>query len=66
MLVYGVYEFVQPSQPPAANVFWAWILGIVLVSAVIATAIVYLRPPRCSGDGEQVHRGGHQMTGSAG
>jgi amino acid transporter len=44
VLVYGVYEFVQPSQPPPANVFWAWILGIVLVSAV-ATAIVYLRRP---------------------
>ncbi len=44
VLVYGVYEFVQPSQPPPTNVFWAWILGIVLVAAV-ATAIVYLRRP---------------------
>jgi len=44
VLVYGVYEFVQPSQPPPGNVFWAWILGIVLVAAV-ATAIVYLRRP---------------------
>jgi amino acid transporter len=44
VLVYGVYEFVQPSQPPPANVFWAWILAIVLVAAV-ATAIVYLRRP---------------------
>ena len=32
------------SQPPPANVFWAWILGIVAVSA-IATAIVYVRRP---------------------
>jgi amino acid transporter len=44
VLVYGIYEFVQPSQPPPANVFWAWILGIVLVSAA-ATAIVYIRRP---------------------
>jgi amino acid transporter len=44
VLVYGVWEFVQPSQPPPANVFWAWILGIVLVSAA-ATAIVYVRRP---------------------
>ena len=44
VLVYGTYEFVQPSQPAPANVFWAWILGIVLVSA-IATAIVYVRRP---------------------
>jgi amino acid transporter len=44
VLVYGVYEFVQPGQPAPANVFWAWILGIVLVAAV-ATAIVYLRRP---------------------
>ena len=44
VLVYGVYEFVQPSQPPPGNVFWAWILGIVLVAAV-ATAIVYMRRP---------------------
>jgi amino acid transporter len=44
VLVYGVWEFVQPSQPPPANVFWAWILGIVGVS-VVATAIVYLRRP---------------------
>jgi len=42
VLVYGVWEFVQPSQPPPANVYWAWILGIVLI-AVIATAIVYVR-----------------------
>ena len=44
VLVYGVYEFVQPSQPPPANVFWAWILAIVVV-AVAATAIVYVRRP---------------------
>jgi amino acid transporter len=44
VLVYGVWEFVQPSQPPPANIFWAWILGIVLVSAV-ATAVVYVRRP---------------------
>ncbi len=44
VLVYGVYEFVQPSQPPPANVFWAWILGIVAVSA-IATAIAYVQRP---------------------
>jgi amino acid transporter len=52
VLVYGIYEFVQPSQPPPANVFWAWILGIVVVSAIaiaiaiaIATATVYVRRP---------------------
>jgi hypothetical protein len=44
VLVYGVYEFVQPSQPLPGNVFWAWILGIVLVAAV-ATAVFYLRGP---------------------
>jgi hypothetical protein len=33
---------VQPSQPPPANVYWAWILGIVLIAAA-ATAIAYLR-----------------------
>ena len=44
VLVYGVWEFVQPSQPPPANVFWAWILAIVAVSAV-ATAVVYARRP---------------------
>jgi len=44
VLVYGVYEFVQPSQPPPANWYWAWILAIVLI-AVIATAGVYLRKP---------------------
>ena len=44
VLVYGVWEFVQPSQPPPANVFWAWILAIVAIS-VIATAVVYVRRP---------------------
>ena len=44
VVVYGIYEFVQPSQPPPANVFWAWILAIVVVAA-IATAIVYVRRP---------------------
>jgi hypothetical protein len=38
-LVYGGYEFVQPGQPPPGHVFWAWILGMVLVAAV-ATAVV--------------------------
>jgi amino acid transporter len=42
VLVYGVYEFVQPSQPPPANWYWAWILGIVVI-AVVATAFVYVR-----------------------
>lgn len=44
VLVYGVYEFVQPSQPPPANVFWAWILGIVAL-AIAATVIARLRDP---------------------
>lgn len=44
MLVYGIYQFIQPSQPPPANMCWAWILGIVVLSAV-ATAVVYLRRP---------------------
>jgi amino acid transporter len=42
VLVYGVWEFVQPSQPPPANVYWAWILAIVAI-AVVATAIAYVR-----------------------
>jgi amino acid transporter len=44
VLVYGVYEFVQPSQPPPANVFWAWILGTVIIAAA-ATAYVSRRRP---------------------
>jgi amino acid transporter len=44
VLVYGVYEFVQPSQPPPANIYWAWILAIVVVAAV-GTALVYVRNP---------------------
>jgi len=31
VLVYGVYEFVQPSRPPPANVYWVWILAIVVL-----------------------------------
>jgi len=44
VLLYGIYEFVQPSQPAPANVYWVWILAIVLIAAV-GTAIVYLRRP---------------------
>lgn len=44
VLVYGIYEFVQPSQPPPANVFWAWTLGIIVL-AIAATAFAYLRDP---------------------
>jgi amino acid transporter len=44
VLVYGVYEFVQPNQPAPANVFWAWILAIVVLAAV-GTAMVYTRRP---------------------
>jgi amino acid transporter len=42
ILVYGVWEFVQPDQPPPANVYWAWILAIVVI-ALVATAIAYFR-----------------------
>ena len=48
VLVYGVYEFVQPNQPPPANVFWAWILGIVVVAAA-AAAMVWVRRPDAIG-----------------
>ena len=44
VLVHGVYEFVQPSQPPPANWYWAWILAIKVI-AVVATAGAYLRKP---------------------
>jgi len=44
VLVYGVYEFVQPNQPAPANVFWAWILAIVVLAAV-GTGIVWFRRP---------------------
>lgn len=44
MLVHGVYEFAQPSQPPPANVYWVWILAIVVVAAA-GTAAVYLCRP---------------------
>jgi len=44
VLIYGVYEFVQPNQPAPANVFWAWILAIAVLAA-IATVVVYTRRP---------------------
>lgn len=44
VLIYGIYEFVQPDQPAPANLYWAWILGIVVLSA-LATVLVYLRRP---------------------
>jgi amino acid transporter len=44
VLIYGVYEFVQPSQPPPANVFWLWILAIVAIG-VVATAIASVVRP---------------------
>jgi amino acid transporter len=47
VLAYGVYEFVQPSQPPPANVFWVWILAIVVVSAA-ATVVVSLHRPNAA------------------
>jgi amino acid transporter len=42
---YGVYEFVLPGQPPPANTFWAYILAIVVLAAIAATAAVRLRGP---------------------
>jgi hypothetical protein len=46
VLLYGVYEFIQPSQPPPppANGYWKWILAIVVIAAV-GTAAVYARRP---------------------
>ena len=42
---YGVYEFVLPSQPSPANTFWAYILALVVLSALAAAAAVRLRGP---------------------
>lgn len=44
VLLYGVYEFIQPNQPPPANGYWKWILAIVVIAAV-GTAVVYARRP---------------------
>jgi hypothetical protein len=44
VLLYGVYEFVQPNQPAPANSYWKWILAIVVIAAA-GTAIVYARRP---------------------
>jgi amino acid transporter len=44
VLLYGVYEFIQPNQPPPANGYWKWILAIVVIAAA-ATAVVYARRP---------------------
>jgi amino acid transporter len=44
VLLYGVYEFVQPNQPAPANVYWIWILAIVVIAAA-GTAVVYFRHP---------------------
>jgi amino acid transporter len=40
---YGVYEFILPSQPPPANTFWAYILGIFLLAIVAAFAALRYR-----------------------
>jgi len=53
---YGVYEFVLPSQPPPASTFWAYILALVVLAAIAATAAVRLRGPA-------IGRLGHVYTG---
>jgi amino acid transporter len=53
---YGVYEFVLPSQPPPANIFWAYILALVVLAAIAAAAAVRLRGPA-------IARLGHVYTG---
>jgi amino acid transporter len=44
VLLYGVYEFIQPDQPAPANGYWKWILAIVVIAAA-GTAVVYARRP---------------------
>lgn len=33
---YGIYEFVQPTQPPPADTFWVYLVAILAVAAVAA------------------------------
>ncbi|HZU13825.1 MAG TPA: APC family permease [Chloroflexota bacterium] len=45
VLGYGIYEFVQPNQPAPGNIFWIYIL-LLLVIAVVGTLIAMTRNPR--------------------
>lgn len=44
VLAYGIYEFVQPNQPAPGNVFWIYVLGLLVLSAA-ATLVVMKRNP---------------------
>jgi amino acid transporter len=44
VLAYGIYEFVQPNQPSPGNIFWIYILAL-LVFSVLATIIMMNRNP---------------------
>jgi amino acid transporter len=48
VLAYGIYQFAQPNQPAPANVYWIYILGLIVL-AVGATALVVNRNPSAVG-----------------
>lgn len=45
IVIYGIYEYVQPNQPPPSNTFWLYILAFAVV-ALVGTAIVLARNPK--------------------
>lgn len=51
VLGYGVYEFVQPSQPPPANRFWIYILVVLVIGTGGALIARSRRPEGLAGAG---------------
>jgi amino acid transporter len=44
VLVYGIYQFVQPNQPSPDNVFWVFVLIILVVAGAAAAITLRIRP----------------------
>jgi amino acid transporter len=44
IVFYGIYQFVQPNQPPPSNTFWIYIAALI-IAALVGTTIVLVRNP---------------------
>lgn len=44
IVLYGIYEYVRPDQPPPSNTFWIYLVALVII-ALVGTAIMLVRHP---------------------
>jgi amino acid transporter len=63
VLIYGIYQFVQPNQPPPYNDFWIFVLIIIAVAGAAALVTLRVSPGAADRVGSAVVHDAHSASG---